>query len=275
MKSILVSDSGLGGLDMAARLLTRYPQGLAINYINACPAADHGYQKLDEETRKRVFRGVLDAMEGFHPERLVLACNTLSVVLEQMGYQPPFPVSGMLGIATAAMTHYLETHPENALVVTGTPATISSGIYGARLTAAGHPNVPQIAIPDLVNAIEQDPQSSTCRALIHLFAEEARKQVGNRRFAIALCCTHFGYSRPLFEQELPGTDILNPNEHIPFLEHIDAQSPSTFAYHARFPVPPAKLDNITHLFETRCPSIVQALTSPNINPALFPYPPTA
>ena len=85
--TIVVTDSGLGGLSVAADLAARLPasgivQSARIVFVNAEPDAAFGYNDLKNDADKvRIFDGALSAMEArYKPDLILIACNTLSVV---------------------------------------------------------------------------------------------------------------------------------------------------------------------------------------------------
>jgi hypothetical protein len=86
--TILVTDSGLGGLSVAADVAARLPESgvfekARIVFYNAL-FHNSGYNNLKTDAEKvRIFNAVLKAMNRrYHPD-LLIACNTLSVVYEK------------------------------------------------------------------------------------------------------------------------------------------------------------------------------------------------
>ena len=86
--TVLVTDSGLGGLsvcadlDHRARATGRY-RVLNIIFCNALPEASQGYNRMPSVERKiRVFDDALAGMARWYgPDALLVACNTLSVLI--------------------------------------------------------------------------------------------------------------------------------------------------------------------------------------------------
>src|SRR5450759_529752 len=85
--TIVVTDSGLGGLSVAADLAARLPasgivRSARIVFVNAEPDVALGYNDMKLEADKvRVFDAALAAMETrYKPDLILIACNTLSVV---------------------------------------------------------------------------------------------------------------------------------------------------------------------------------------------------
>ena len=88
--TIVVTDSGLGGLSVVADLAARLPaSGIArsarVVFVNALLDDAIGYNDLKDEADKvRVFDAALAAMESrYRPDLILVACNTLSVFYEK------------------------------------------------------------------------------------------------------------------------------------------------------------------------------------------------
>src|ERR1017187_2696526 len=85
--TIVVTDSGLGGLSVAADLAARLPasgivRSARIVFVNAEPdGAFRSHDMKHEADKVRVFDGVLAVVEArYKPDLILIACNTLSVV---------------------------------------------------------------------------------------------------------------------------------------------------------------------------------------------------
>ena len=85
--TIVVTDSGLGGMSVAADLAARLPESgivrtARIVFVNAEPDAAWGYNDLRNDADKvRLFDGALASMEArYKPDLILIACNTLSTV---------------------------------------------------------------------------------------------------------------------------------------------------------------------------------------------------
>ena len=88
---VLLADSGLGGLAVCAALersLRAFSDcSLRLTYFNAAPDAQQGYNdQPDTPARAALLDRALSAMEALQPDRIVLACNTLSVLYEHTAH---------------------------------------------------------------------------------------------------------------------------------------------------------------------------------------------
>ena len=84
--SLVIADSGMGGLSICADIVNglqarRSYRTVSLTYFNAWPEQDRGYNLLpDMAERIRVFDRALGAMLRFQPDRILIACNTLSAL---------------------------------------------------------------------------------------------------------------------------------------------------------------------------------------------------
>ena len=125
MKKLILCDSGLGGLDIAAPFFRKKEKAeWDMIYINGCPDPKFGYNDLAESAmQEAVFRAVLESMERFSPALCMIACNTLSIVWRKLSahYQPSFPVMGIIDEAVkggAAQIPSGSPHPADGYFMT-------------------------------------------------------------------------------------------------------------------------------------------------------------
>ena len=83
---LVITDSGLGGLAICAGIeqavrLAGSGGALRITYVNAWPDDHHGYNDLSGmPAQAAVFDRALAAIDAMRPDRILIACNTLSIV---------------------------------------------------------------------------------------------------------------------------------------------------------------------------------------------------
>ena len=102
--TLVVTDSGLGGMSVFAGLVQGLARGseysrINLVYVNAWPRQHKGYNHYpDMAARARVFHNALTAMAGFRPDQILIACNTLSVIYPhtQFSAQTLIPVTGIV-----------------------------------------------------------------------------------------------------------------------------------------------------------------------------------
>lgn len=226
--TLVVTDSGLGGFsvfnDIAGRLLERSPWSTGhLIYINAWPAPHKGYNHFKtEERRARVFNNAMAAMAAFQPDRILIACNTLSVIYPQTQFaqNTPVPVEGIVDHGIQMLYEKLIADPDSKAIVLGTPATAAAKSHEKGLVRKGisKDRIVNVGCTDLAGFIEREPFSPKVEQAIHRFIRETAEQMkgfsGN--IQAALCCTHFGYRQEIFasafEQYFTApVAILNPN----------------------------------------------------------------
>jgi len=201
---IVITDSGLGGLSICALL----EQGLRasgrvshvrLTYVNAWPFEDRGYNDLpDEAERAHVFDAALARMAQMQPDRILIACNTLSILYPRtaFSFHPAVPVHGIVDAGVDLFVEHLASDPASSIVLLGTRTTIESGVHKARLEQRGI-NPQRIAARSchgLAAAIERDVRGPRTAELISECAARAVAAAppGNTLF-LGLCCTHYGY----------------------------------------------------------------------------------
>ena len=227
-RSILVTDSGLGGLwvfnDIANRLKLGSPwQTVKLVYVNAWPAPHRGYNHFDTpEKRARIFNNALYAMAEFDPDVILIACNTLSVVYPHTQFctSSEIRVEGIVDHGVQMVYENLIADPDSVAIILGTPTTIDARTHENALVRLGiaKNRMINIGCTNLAGWIEREPFSTTVHEMIREFVTEAATKIGkfSGHIYAALCCTHFGYRQALFQQAFAETvsanvTILNPN----------------------------------------------------------------
>jgi glutamate racemase len=226
--SLVIADSGMGGLSICADIVSglqsrRSYRSVSLTYFNAWPEQDRGYNLLPGMSERiRVFDRALTAMLRFEPDRILIACNTLSAIYPHTPFsrQAPVPVVGIIDFGVDLMYAYLSTRAESRVIILGTPATIEADAHRTLLVERGIDPWRIVCQPcdRLAGEIEKAPEGSTVRAMIEDYVGQSAEKFPDRRLpvAAALCCTHYGYSQRVFEAALQAAfegpiTILNPN----------------------------------------------------------------
>lgn len=226
--TIVITDSGLGGLSVAADLAARLPESgvfreARIVFYNAL-FHKSGYNGLDSEAEKdRIFDAVLRAMDRrYRPDILLIACNTLSVVYGRTRFArtAPFPAIGIVETGVDLIAREFERTPDATAILFGTKTTIESEAHKTALVARGFPaeRIFGQACHKLAGAIERGTESEETVGYIRQFVGEALAKAGpvaGPLFA-SFNCTHFGYARRQFAEAFaaaghPGIELLDPN----------------------------------------------------------------
>lgn len=227
--TIVVTDSGLGGLSVAADLAARLPaSGLVrsarIVFVNALLDDRIGYNDLKDEADKvRVFDAALAAMESrYRPDLVLVACNTLSVFYDKTEHarRGKTETVSIVPMGVDLIERALKEAPDATAMVFATKGTIDSGTHRRLLLANGVSDTKIVGqpCPKLTGAIERGAHSEETAGRIRGFVEEAITRLPEKKgpLVVSLNCTHFGYARPLWEETFeklgfPGVKVLDPN----------------------------------------------------------------
>jgi glutamate racemase len=292
--SLVIADSGMGGLSICADIVKglqacRSYRSVSLTYFNAWPEQDRGYNLLPGMAERiRVFDRALAAMLRFQPDRILIACNTLSALYAHtsFGKLAPVPVEGIIDSGVDLINSYLSTRQDSLVIVLGTPTTIEADTHRARLVGRGIHAERIICQPcdRLAGEIEKAPEGATVRTMVESYIRQAAERVSDRRLpvAAALCCTHYGYSQRIFEAALQSvfegpTTILNPNKAMSAAlladfaprgqqdVRIDLEVVSRIVWSEE------KIEAIARLLETESPLTAGALRQYRHDPDLFVF----
>ena len=191
MKKICITDSGLGGLTVCAdlvRMLKKQQKSADIIYFNACYADDYGYNAiLDRPSKIKMFDRALLGIKNFcAPDEILVACNTLSTLIEDTNFvkNKPISIKSIIDVGLELIERTLS--PNDTVTIFGTETTIKENTYLKRLLAKGwqKEQVQQIACPGLQTAISrQDQVKKKVKQFTCLASKDSWYFLG---------CTHFG-----------------------------------------------------------------------------------
>ena len=292
--ALLIADSGMGGLSICADIVRGLQaqgghRSVSLTYFNAWPEQDRGYNLLPGMAERiRVFDRALSAMLRFGPDRILIACNTLSALYPDTPFsrRAPVPVTDIIGFGVDLMHAYLSARAESRVILLGTPTTIEAGTHRARLAERGIDPGRIVCQPcdRLAGEIEKAPEGAAVRAMIEDYVGQAAGNVADRRLpvAAALCCTHYGYSRRLFEEALRArfecpVEILDPNRAMS--EGVLAEIPARGGEEVRIDLQVVsriawsgeKIGAIARLLEAASPLTADALRRYRHDPDLFTF----
>jgi glutamate racemase len=229
--TIVITDSGLGGLSVCAELEAYLGSLKSIGHIrlvfvNALPDAASPYNAMAAKTQQlRVFDDALGGMKRwYHPNAILIACNTLSALYPETSSasKEDVPVVSIIDVGSRMIADRAKKSGSSQLLILGTPTTIISGIYVKQLAAFG---IPQDRIVSqscrlLETEIQADPKSDLVNSLVETYIDEAMEKIDTKRvgmISVGLCCSHYGYSADAFSQALKQKvgarfELLNPNK---------------------------------------------------------------
>lgn len=179
-----IYDSGVGGLTVAKSIIDEKLFDEVIYYGDTARVP---YGTKDENTIIRYSLEAVEFFKNFKIDILVVACNTVSsYALNEMRKNAPFDVVGVIEPGIASIIKKNPKFDSNILVI-GTKATISSGIYKKILSDKGFSNISQIETGLFVPLVEDGIfDGDIMNAMLkHYFSDVQSPDY------IILGCTHF------------------------------------------------------------------------------------
>lgn len=227
--TILVTDSGLGGLAVAADVEHRVREShiyknVRVIFCNALAEKNYGYNSM--KTREEKISVLSSALSGmahwYNPDIILIACNTLSVLYRETDFArtTTIPIVGIVEIGVQLMAEKLQADPSSIALILGTPTTIAAAKHRDGLISLGiaPERIVMQACRNLESEIQTDPSSSTTRTMIDTYIGEALGPKADSQHTIVtgLCCTHYGYSRGIIESTLSkhtgsSSIVIDPN----------------------------------------------------------------
>ncbi len=291
--TILVTDSGLGGLSIVADLASRIPESgvfrsARIVFFSALFKEKSGYNSLANEADKiNIFQTVLRAMEDrYSPDLLLIGCNTLSVVYPETPFsrRPSFPAVGIIEPGADLIADEFERNPEATAVIFATRTTIESEVHKKILVARGIPpeRIVGQACHKLAGAINRGAASEETKGLIDGFVKEALAKVPEPEAPLfaSLNCTDYGYSAGLFRRAFaaagfPDIPIIDPNSRLadflfaPTLLHRFPGTEVTVEVVSKTVITQEMIESIGFLLQAVSPPTAEALRLYRLDPNLF------
>ena len=291
--TILVTDSGQGGLSVAADVAASLPQSgvfenARIVFFNSLFHNRSGYNVIKSEDEKvRIFNTALKAMDKkYHPDLLLIACNTLSVLYDKTPFskRAKFPVIGIVETGVDLIARQFDQNPGATALIFATKTTIGSNAHKNLLVGRGYPadQIVGQACRRLAGSIERGVDSEETIGYIKKYVTEVMEQIPNPApplFA-SLNCTHYGYSLQQFkdafaEMGYPGIEIIDPN---PLMADFLFKPP----YVNRFPetkvtvevvsktkISKEEIESLAKLLRQLSPATATAFENYQYNPDLF------
>lgn len=291
--TILVTDSGLGGLSITADVASRLPksgvfQKVRLVFFNSLFTNDGGYNSLKEESEKlRIFDVALKAMQKkYKPDLLLIGCNTLSVLYPKTRFakKPAFPVIEIVQTGVDSILEEFDKNPHSDVIIFATRTTIGSEAHKRSLVDKGieeNQIIGQVC-HRLAGFIERGIDSPETIELIRQFIEEAiHKRTNNESTLFAsLNCTNYGYSIDQFKEifseiGFPSIEVIDPN---PRMADVLFQEPYTGRFSdtsmsievvSKVEISKQKQDSLGSFLEQVSPDTAKALKEYSYSPNLF------
>lgn len=226
--TILITDSGLGGLSICAELeqkLSKWSCFKNVNLIffNALPDLNKTYNNMSNIDEKvYVFEKALESMiVKFNPDAILIACNTLSVLYPYTKYfnDSTVLIIDILTLGSEEIIKKLNNNQNANILICGTETTINSNAYKYLLIKKGidSSKIFNVPLKHLESEIQINPNSETVNGLIDLYFSNTFENMilTKNKLFVALCCTHYSYSEKFFHENLKKYileyEIINPN----------------------------------------------------------------
>ncbi len=296
--TVLITDSGLGGLSVCAELEKGLRQQgvfqkVRLVFANALPDTAHTYNSMrSREEQIQALDAALGGMvKRFRPDVALIACNTLSVLYPDTRFAQAasIPVLGIVESGVRILAEKLQQNPASRLILFGTPITIREAAHqkGLLRTGVDVGRITVQACPNLETEIQADPKSDVVRNLVEACAREALGQGAlppSAPLVAGLCCSHYGYSQELFRQilqELSGgkVEVVDPNLEMSRLflnQGMVSRFPetaTTVEVVSRVPLSQEERQSIAFLLTMTSPATAEALIGYQRQADLFPFPP--
>ena len=241
--TFIVTDSGLGGLSIAADLFERLQkmylfESSRVVFFNSSFDNFSGYNKINSHAEKiRIFNSALNSMANmYNPDVIIIGCNTLSVIYPETPFFniTTIPVIEIVGIGVNSILSKISESNPYHICIFATPTTVSSTIYSKNLISRGiHENsISEISCGTLADEIEYDFTSKKTREMVVNCVKQACSRIQDKSYHIivSLNCTHYGYIADIFRESFADlgynhVSIVNPNpDMIDYL--FDQKTPS-------------------------------------------------
>jgi glutamate racemase len=199
--TILVFDSGLGGLTVFSEILKVRPDA---RYVYAADDAGFPYGRLSESVLTERVVAVMERLVGLHePDLVVVACNTAStIVLPHLRERFSVPFVGTV----PAIKPAAQTTRTGYVTVLATPGTVARDYTrdlvetyaaGCKVNLVGSRRLAAMAEAELAGS--PVPDEDLLDELRPCFVEDE----GGRTDVVALGCTHYPLLLPRFRALSP------------------------------------------------------------------------
>jgi len=293
--TIVVTDSGLGGLSVVADAAEKFRQhpvfkDVELVFFNALFTSDAGYNGLQSREEKlKVFSSALQSMQDhFAPDIILVACNTLSVLIPDTEFAKTssVPVVGIVENGVEQISELLQDKPSARNIIFATQTTVDEGTHKNQLLEQGFSDEQVVtqSCPQLTLYIEQGYDSMYTEMLIDAYVDEALSGMGEITgpLSVSLNCTHFGYSLDFWKQAFASrgievTEFLDPNTRMVDFLLPDAlqqrfqQSAVTVKVVSMIDIPADRQDSIGRWLHTVSPATETALRDFELNHDLFEW----
>ncbi len=188
-KSIIVFDSGFGGISVLKRLVDAMPNE---NYLYYGDSAHAPYgPRTKQEIQQLTLNAIAEAKKECDPKAIVIACNTATAMTRELlqSTYPDIPVIGILPAVKLAAAS--KEHPR--VLVLATAGTVSSESYGNIVSEVGDTaEVVSVPAPEIVLYVEGGMRDRS--TLINSLSKSLAPYEAEKFDCVVLGCTHFPFA---------------------------------------------------------------------------------
>jgi glutamate racemase len=289
--TVVITDSGLGGLSVMEDIAIKMKesgcfQKVNLIFVNALFDINSGYNSLQTKKEKTdMLDSVLTAIdENYHPDAILIACNTLSVIYSETDFSKSTdtPVIGIVEAGVEMIRKGLEDDPASRVIIFGTETTIEENSHMNALLTLNFSGkrIFTKACPQLQSYIEQDPSSEETEMLISVYMNEALEQIEDTAgiVYVSLNCSHFGYSEELWAKAIDNSyyrsgGILNPNYLMGNVltdeKYKNRYTDTKISFLVVSKIELSNTDSMSGLFRETSPELAKALKNYSLIPGLF------
>ncbi|MCA9684725.1 MAG: aspartate/glutamate racemase family protein [Myxococcales bacterium] len=215
MSSVVVIDSGMGGLAVAARLYERArlsELALAVEFVDIRPPPGRRFEdRRSHACKLAVLDQALAAIErNFALDLVVLACNSLSTLIPDTDFHARHH-RRLLTVEPPSPADCRTLADDAEVLLFATELTIESGVHRRALISAGVDDrrIVEQPCPGLANSIQDDHACAHTQALLGRFVVEAveRRAHPHTPAGVVLACSHYGFKRRCFAAALEARGV--------------------------------------------------------------------
>lgn len=213
--NVVVVDSGMGGLAVAARLYERLvgqELAVAVRFVNVRPPPGRRFEEHGTDAQKigRLDQALQAVERALDMDLMALACNSLCALIHRTEFHSRS--GGRLVLLDALSDEHRVPAGDVEVFVFGTELTIRGGAHRRALVSRGvrERQIIEQACPGLANSIQDDHRSDQTAALLHRYVGEAlaRSRRSSAVEAVALlACSHYGYLEHSFREAFAARGI--------------------------------------------------------------------
>ena len=188
-RSIVVFDSGFGGISVLKRLVQCMPNEDYVYYGDSANAP-YGVRGR-EEIQKLTVNGIARACEGCLPKAIVIACNTATAASIDQVCQL-FPGIPVVGILPAIDTACLSGNASGVLALATNSTIQSEAFQQLRMKVDPYSQIVALAAPSIVEYVESGFQDRD--KLITTLTKQFEPYEKACFEGVVLGCTHFPFA---------------------------------------------------------------------------------